>query len=319
MRPLADRPGHRRPGAGGSHVPRRAVGRDQPAQRRVAPDAHQHSTFPHPVLRHALRRRRADVPAQRRGARRCWSGTPTSSTCAGGSGSAPRSTARRPRRGRRLRGGVDRGRRAGARCAPPASWWRAVATTVRRCRRCPGSTRSRASAGCGTRSPTPVPRSTVGGGCWSCGGSISALEVASDLALGGAAEVHLAQRRQRYVMPKMVAGTPIESYVFTREGAPRARVVVVGRAARRHRGAHPLPGRRPHPVRRAGAAPRHRAGGGHRQPALPQPRGGGPHQRAPVGPRGRRRHGRVHRRDAGRGRHHRPRNGFRPAPAVPRP
>lgn len=52
-----------------------------------------------------------------------------------------------------------------------------------------------------------------------CGGSISALEVASDLALGGAAEVHLAQRRQRYVMPKMVAGTPIESYVFTREGA----------------------------------------------------------------------------------------------------
>ena len=52
-----------------------------------------------------------------------------------------------------------------------------------------------------------------------CGGSISALEVASDLALGGAAEVHLAQRRQRYVMPKMIAGTPIESYVFTRQDA----------------------------------------------------------------------------------------------------
>ena len=50
-----------------------------------------------------------------------------------------------------------------------------------------------------------------------CGGSISALEIASDLALTGAAEVHLAQRRQRYVMPKMVAGTAIESYVFTRE------------------------------------------------------------------------------------------------------
>lgn len=48
-----------------------------------------------------------------------------------------------------------------------------------------------------------------------CGGSISALEIASDLAMMGS-EVHLAQRRQRYVMPKMVAGTPIESYVFSR-------------------------------------------------------------------------------------------------------
>lgn len=52
-----------------------------------------------------------------------------------------------------------------------------------------------------------------------CGGSISALEIASDLAMGGAREVHIAQRRQRYVMPKMVAGTPIESYVFSRAAA----------------------------------------------------------------------------------------------------
>ncbi len=51
-----------------------------------------------------------------------------------------------------------------------------------------------------------------------CGGSISALEIASDLAMIGA-EVHLAQRRQRYVMPKMVAGVPIESYVFSRDWA----------------------------------------------------------------------------------------------------
>ncbi|MCH1868522.1 NAD(P)/FAD-dependent oxidoreductase [Nocardioides sp. CFH 31398] len=49
-----------------------------------------------------------------------------------------------------------------------------------------------------------------------CGGAISALEVLTDLATGGAAEVHLAQRRQRYVMPKMYVGTPVESYVFTR-------------------------------------------------------------------------------------------------------
>ena len=52
-----------------------------------------------------------------------------------------------------------------------------------------------------------------------CGGSISALEIASDLAMIGTKRVHLAQRRQRYVMPKMVAGTPIESYVFTRADA----------------------------------------------------------------------------------------------------
>lgn len=51
------------------------------------------------------------------------------------------------------------------------------------------------------------------------GGSISALEIASDLSMMGARRVHLAQRRQRYVMPKMVTGTPIESYVFTRAAA----------------------------------------------------------------------------------------------------
>jgi hypothetical protein len=47
------------------------------------------------------------------------------------------------------------------------------------------------------------------------GGAISALEVASDLAMLGAASVHLAQRRQRYVMPKMVRGVPFEYYGFT--------------------------------------------------------------------------------------------------------
>ena len=51
-----------------------------------------------------------------------------------------------------------------------------------------------------------------------CGGSISALEIASDLAMIGA-DVHLAQRRQRYVMPKMVTGTPIECFVFSRAWA----------------------------------------------------------------------------------------------------
>lgn len=52
------------------------------------------------------------------------------------------------------------------------------------------------------------------------GGSISALEMASDLAMLGARTVHLAQRRQRYVNPKMVKGLPLEYIMFTyRRGA----------------------------------------------------------------------------------------------------
>ena len=51
------------------------------------------------------------------------------------------------------------------------------------------------------------------------GGSISSLEVASDQSMMGIGRVYLAQRRQRYVMPKMIAGTPLEYYAFTREGA----------------------------------------------------------------------------------------------------
>jgi len=50
------------------------------------------------------------------------------------------------------------------------------------------------------------------------GGSISALEIASDLAMLGARSVTLTSRRQRWVVPKMIAGTPIESYSLTRAG-----------------------------------------------------------------------------------------------------
>ena len=49
------------------------------------------------------------------------------------------------------------------------------------------------------------------------GGSISSLEIASDLAMLGTQSVHLAQRRQRYVNPKMYLGTPIEYRLFTHE------------------------------------------------------------------------------------------------------
>lgn len=50
------------------------------------------------------------------------------------------------------------------------------------------------------------------------GGSISSLEIASDLAMMPTKRVHLSQRRQRYVMPKMFAGVPLEYYAFTRLG-----------------------------------------------------------------------------------------------------
>ena len=53
------------------------------------------------------------------------------------------------------------------------------------------------------------------------GSSISALEIASDLAMLGAASVRLTQRRQRYVMPKMVRGVPLEYHVFTYAAAQR--------------------------------------------------------------------------------------------------
>ena len=48
------------------------------------------------------------------------------------------------------------------------------------------------------------------------GGAISALEIASDLAMAGAASVTVSVRRQRYVLPKLAAGTPTDHIVFTR-------------------------------------------------------------------------------------------------------
>lgn len=51
------------------------------------------------------------------------------------------------------------------------------------------------------------------------GGSISALEIASDLAVLGAARVVLAMRRQGYVVPRLIAGVPPESHAFTRAHA----------------------------------------------------------------------------------------------------
>ncbi|MES2713510.1 MAG: FAD-dependent oxidoreductase [Pseudomonadota bacterium] len=51
------------------------------------------------------------------------------------------------------------------------------------------------------------------------GCSISALEIASEIALGGARRVTVASRRQRYVLQKMLAGVPADHVAFTRFAA----------------------------------------------------------------------------------------------------
>ncbi len=51
------------------------------------------------------------------------------------------------------------------------------------------------------------------------GCSISALEIASDLAMLGAARVISTHRRQRYVLPKLLTGVPGEHIIFTRFAA----------------------------------------------------------------------------------------------------
>jgi cation diffusion facilitator CzcD-associated flavoprotein CzcO len=57
------------------------------------------------------------------------------------------------------------------------------------------------------------------------GCSISALEIASDLAYGGAKGVVASYRRQRYVLPKLIAGVPTDHVMFTRAAALAGRAV----------------------------------------------------------------------------------------------
>jgi hypothetical protein len=79
------------------------------------------------------------------------------------------------------------------------------------------------------------------------GGSISALEIASDLARFGAAHVTVAMRRQRYVVPKLVAGVPVDNVGFTRAAAlacetfPPAEVAAALKAFLLAAGADPSP------------------------------------------------------------------------------
>jgi cation diffusion facilitator CzcD-associated flavoprotein CzcO len=63
------------------------------------------------------------------------------------------------------------------------------------------------------------PRHYVGRRVLVAGCSVSALEIASDLAMLGAARVVTTNRRQRYVVQKIVAGVPIEHLMHTRKAA----------------------------------------------------------------------------------------------------
>ncbi len=62
-------------------------------------------------------------------------------------------------------------------------------------------------------------RTVVVAGC-----SISALEIAADLAFAGA-KVTCAYRRQRYIVPKLIAGVPAEHVLFNRAAALAAEVL----------------------------------------------------------------------------------------------
>lgn len=62
-----------------------------------------------------------------------------------------------------------------------------------------------------------APTAYLGGRVLIGGGAISALEIASELAHLGVS-VTVAQRRQRYVLPKFAAGVPSDSRIFTRYG-----------------------------------------------------------------------------------------------------
>jgi cation diffusion facilitator CzcD-associated flavoprotein CzcO len=57
------------------------------------------------------------------------------------------------------------------------------------------------------------------------GCSISALEIASELAASGVAKVSVAMRRQRYVLQKLLAGVPTDHVAFTRFAAQAGRVL----------------------------------------------------------------------------------------------
>ena len=57
------------------------------------------------------------------------------------------------------------------------------------------------------------------------GCAISALEIASELALGGAEQVVTTHRRQRYILPKLSAGVPTDHLAFSRVAALAAELL----------------------------------------------------------------------------------------------
>ncbi len=76
---------------------------------------------------------------------------------------------------------------------------------------------------CGSAGAMPTyqyrePASYLGKRILVAGGAISALEIACELAQLGVDRVVVAQRRQRYVLPKFASGVPSDFRIFTRYG-----------------------------------------------------------------------------------------------------
>ena len=82
----------------------------------------------------------------------------------------------------------------------------------------PGLSSFSGTAGAGTTFDYREPTRYLGQRVLVAGGAISALELATGLAHLGAARIVVAQRRQRYVLPKFAAGVPSDHRIFTRYG-----------------------------------------------------------------------------------------------------
>ncbi|WP_370073679.1 NAD(P)-binding domain-containing protein [Sinorhizobium fredii] len=120
-------------------------------------------------------------------------------------------------------------------------------------------------------------RKLVVAGC-----SISALEIASDLALGGAGNVVSTNHRQRYILPKLIAGVPTDHVMFTRAAALLGEVLPPEELAAGMKSTVVKAAGRPDQFGAPAAAENIFAAGISQVAAFPCGRGRGTHRRAPL-------------------------------------
>ena len=149
------------------------------------------------------------------------------------------------------------------------------------------------------------------------GCAISALEIASELAVGGAERVVTTNRRQRYVLPKLCGGVPTDHLAFTRAAGLAAELLPPEAIAASLQGLRAALGREPATVRRAGsggAAVRRRP---HAGAALPAAGRGRPDHHSAVDRSGRGSARHLRGRHQRRLRRHHLRHRLPAGPAVP--